>query len=383
MKYFGLVWAQLWRKPKRTWFTVIAISIAFLIFAVLKGFDQVLTSALNDLNNRLFVSSKYAQEPLPISYLSRIEQTPGVVDVAHMSFFGGYFQDGRNRIPVFAVQPDKMFKVYRSLFKVDQAAVDKMVSTRTGAIVAKSLAQRFNWKVGDRVVLGTSIWIKKDRSNQYEFDIVGTFENTDGSTQGLSGAFFINYSYFNEARAFLKDTVQFYIAEITDPAQSAAVSSAIDQRFQNSAAETRTVTEQVLLQNQLSTLTDLNMIVNAVVGAAFFSLLFVTGSTMMQSVRERLPEFAVLKAFGFSSRKVTAMVLAEAGVLCIFAALLGLLGARAIFAMAGDLMAKAGLPIVVSLTAVGIAALLAILSGAPPAWRVNRMTIIAALMPRR
>ena len=82
MKYFGLIWAQLWRRPKRTWFTVISIAVAFLLFAVLIGFNVVLDSGLSKLNNRLFVTSKYAQEQLPLGYLSRVEETPGVTGVS-------------------------------------------------------------------------------------------------------------------------------------------------------------------------------------------------------------------------------------------------------------------------------------------------------------
>jgi putative ABC transport system permease protein len=381
MKFFGLIWSQLWRKPKRTSFTLIAVAVAFLIFAVLKGFNVVLDSALDKLDNRLFVTSKFAQEPLPLGYLNRIADTAGVIDVAHMTFFGGYYQDKRNGLPVFAVEPDKFFAVYRSLFKVDAQQLKTMQLTRTGAIVAKSLAERFGWKVGDKVVLGTSIWTRRNGSGQYDFDIVGTFESNDGSTQGLSGAFFINYAYLNEARAFARDTVQMFIAGIVDPARATSLSQAIDAKFQNSPAETRTMTEQMLLQSQLSTLTDLNGLLNAIVGAAFFSILFVTGSTMTQSVRERLPEFAVLKTFGYTNRSIAAMVLAEAGLLCGAAALLGLLGARGVFAISGDLMAKAGLPLMVTLAALVIATALAVVSGGLPALRVGRMTIIAALTP--
>lgn len=383
MKYLQLIWTQLWRRPKRTWFTVISVAVAFLMFAVLKGFNVVLESALSNLDNRLFTASKYSQEQLPLGYLARIAETPGVNAVSHMTYFGGYLQDRRNAVPVFASDVESLFRVYRSLFDVPADQLQQMRTHRQGAIVAKSLAERYGWKIGDRVTLGSSIWLKKDGGYDYPFDIVGLFESKDGATQGLAGAFFVNYDYLNESRSFLRDTVQFFMTEIVDPAQSQAISSAVDAKFGNSPAETRTMTEQALLQGQMTTITDLNLLVNAIVGAAFFSLLFVTASTMTQSVRERRPEFAVLKTVGFSNLGVAMLVLTEAAVLCLFAAAIGLLAARGVFAIAGDLFAKAGIPSVVLLSSLGIAMALALLSSALPAWRAGRLTIMASLALRR
>lgn len=383
MKYIQLVWAQLWRRPKRTWFAIISVAVAFLLFAVLIGFNVVLNSALSNLNDRLFVSSKYAQEQLPLGYEGRIAETPGVVEVSHMTFFGGYFQDRRNAVPVYATDVKSMFDVYHSLFKVPADQLDAMRTHRSGAIVAKSLANRFGWKIGDSVTLGSSIWTKKDGTASYPFEIVGMFESTDGATQGLAGAFFMNYDYLNESRAFLPDTVQFFIAEIADPKAAQGIIDTIDARFANSPAETRTMTEQALLQSQMTTIADLNVLVNAIVGAAFFSLLFVTASTMTQSVRERRPEFAVLKTVGFTRAGVVALVIAEAFLLCIFAAALGLLVARVVFALAGDLFARAGIPWALWLASFGIAVAMALVSGGMPAWKAGRLSIIESLALRR
>lgn len=383
MKYLQLVWAQLWRNRKRTWFTIISVSVAFLMFAVLIGFNVVLQSALANLDNRLFVSSKYAQERLPLAYEARIAETEGVAEVSHMTYFGGYFKDRRWIVPSYASDVDSMFRVYRSLFDVPSEALARMKTTKNGAIVAKPLASLFGWKIGDRVTLGSSIWTKKDGTSDYEVEIVGLFESKDGATQGLAGSVFIRYDYLNDSRLYLNDHVQFFIAEISDPANAQNIIRSIDAKFANSSAETRTMTEQALLQSQMTTIKELTLLVNAIVGAAFFSLLFVIASTMTKSVRERRPEFAVLKTVGFSNGGVALLVLAEAALLCLFAAALGLFVARGIFAIAGDLFANAGIPWSIWLGSGGIALGLALLSSALPAFTAGRLTIIESLALRR
>ncbi len=383
MKYLQLVWAQLWRNRKRTWFTIISVAIAFLMFAVLIGFNVVLQSALANLDNRLFISSKYAQEQLPIAYKSRIEETNGVAAVSHMTYFGGYFKDRRFIVPAYATDVEKTFRVYRSLFEVSDGALEKIRTRKNGAIVSKPLAALFGWEVGDRVPLGSSIWTKTDGDSDYEIEIVGTYESRDGATQGLAGSMFIRYDYLNDSRLFLRDHVQFYIAEISDPAASDRIIRAIDAKFANSPAETRSMTEQALLQSQMTTIKELNLLVNAIVGAAFFSLLFVIASTMTKSVRERRPEFAVLKTVGFTNGGVALLVLLEAALLCLSAAAIGLLLARGVFAIAGDLFATAGIPWIIWLSAFGIATTLALLSSVLPAWQAGRLTIIESLSLRR
>lgn len=383
MKYIGLVWAQLWRRPKRTWFTVISIAVAFLLFAVLIGFGVVLDQALSKLDSRLFVVSKYSQEQLPLAYRAQIEAVPGIKDVSHMAFFGGYYKDRRYGLPIYATDVTKTFHIYRSLFNVPEESLQKMRDNRTGVLIARRLAVLYGWKVGDRVSLSSTIWTNKDGTSDYPVDIVGLFESKDGSTEGFAGAIFMNYDYLNESRMFLRDSVQFFIAELADPKSSSDVMKAIDAKFSNSPSETHTMTEQALLESQLTTIADIELLVNAIVAAAFFALLFVAASTMAQSVRERSPEFAMLKTLGFSNAAVVALVLAEGLLLCLFAAVVGLLVARVVFLVVGNIFAEAGIPWIVILQSFGIAAALALISSALPALRAGRLTIIEALALKR
>lgn len=383
MKYFPLIWAGLWRKRTRTIFTMLSVVVAFLLFGLLQGINQGFNHALANLNvDRLYVSAKSNMtDGLPIAYASRIKAVPGVRAVSHWTYFGGYFQNARNAIPAFATDAQALFQIYREM-KIKPEAIEAMKKTRTGALVSETLARQHHWKIGDRVPIGTSIWTTKDGGSTWYFDIVGTF---DASALGAGfPSFYLNYSYFDAASSFGGGIVHYYLVGMTDPRLAASVSNAIDSQFANSTNETRTQTESALAQTQLKQLGDINFIANAIVGAVLFTLLFVTANTMMQSVRERTSELAVLKTLGFSDSKVLTLVLIEALLLCVFAAMLGLALAYAVFMSPAlrKLFGNFSMPVIVLGMGAGMALLLAFISGLPPAWRAKRLNIVDALAGR-
>lgn len=381
MKYFGLIWAGLWRKRTRTVFTMLSIVVAFLLFGLLQGINQGFNTVVQNLNvDRLYVSAKTNMtDGLPISYLSRIRSVPGVRAVSHWTYFGGYYQNAKNQVPAFATDAQALFAVYKEM-KIKPEYIEAMKKTRTGALVGEQLAEKFHWKIGDRIPIGTSIWTTKAGSSTWYFDVVGTF---DASTFGAGfPTFYLNHTYFDEASAFGDGVVHYYIAGITDPAKAAQISGQIDALFANSANETRTQTESALAQMQLKQLGDINFIVNAIVGAVLFTLLFLTANTMMQSVRERTSELAVLKTLGFSDGKVLMLVLVEALMLCLFAAAVGLALASMVFPALRPIFGDFKMPLVVVAMGAGMALVLAFVSGFPPAWRARQLNIVDALAGR-
>jgi putative ABC transport system permease protein len=238
----------------------------------------------------------------------------------------------------------------------------------------------YGWKIGDRIPLTTSV-AKQDGSTDWNLEIVGTYSVTGAQAQ--ANRVLINYAYFDEARQFDKGRVFAFIVSIDDPDRSAAMCATIDALFSNSSDETLTQDEAEFAQAQLRQIGDISAMVNAIVGAVLFTLLFLTGNTMMQSVRERIPELAVLKAIGFSDRMVTGLVLAESALLCMVAAVLGLAVAAAVFPVTESLGIGGGaLPASVIALGLAIAGVLALVSGLPPARRVQRMTIVDALAGR-
>jgi putative ABC transport system permease protein len=381
MKYFPLIWAGLWRKRTRTIFTMLSIVVAFLLFGLLQGINQGFGTVLRDLNvDRLYVSAKTNMtDGLPIAYANQIRAVPGVRALSHWTYFGGYYQDSHNPLPAFATDPEGLFQVYREI-KVKPEYVEAMKKTRTGVLISDSLAKKYHWKIGDRIPVGTSIWTNKEGSNTWFFDVVGTMDLS--ATGGGFPGFYINHSFFQEAAAFGNGVVHYYLVGLNDPKQATQVAKTIDAMFANSSNETRTQTESELAQMQLKQIGDINFIVNAIVGAVLFTLLFLTANTMMQSVRERTSELAVLKTLGFSDVKVLVLVLIEALLLCLFAAFAGLALASLVFPVLKPIFGNFKMPMIVVSMGAGMALLLALVSGFPPAWRAKRLNIVDALAGR-
>jgi putative ABC transport system permease protein len=310
-----------------------------------------------------------------------MQTVKGVRTVTHLSFFGGYFQDAKNPLPAFASNVDMLAVVYPEL-NITKAQIAAMKTTRPGALIGRPLAKKYGWKVGDKIPVGTTIWTNNDGSNNWAFDVVGIFDPTPQFEKSpLGSAFWINYDYWDEARKFDKHRVHQFIVQIDDPQRAAAISSQIDKLSENSPDETRTQTENAALQSQLKQFADINFIANSIVGAVMFTLLFLTANTMMQSVRERVPELAVLKTLGFTGGTVSMLVLIESLLLCIFAAVVGLALSSVGVKMIPILGPSRLLPIVV-ISGLGIAVALAIISGLPPALRAQRLNIVDALAGR-
>ena len=375
MKYFILIWAGLWRKKTRTIFTMLSVMVAFLLFGLLQGVNIGFETALDNLDaRRLYTTNKYSMvEGMRLSVGNRIATVPGVTGVTHLTFFGGYYQDRRNAIPALAADVQALLDVYGDTIEISDEAREKMRRTRNGAILYQELADQYGWKVGDVVPIGTSIWTKKDGRTDYQFEIVGIYK-ADGMNQ-----FFINYDYFDEARALGNGMVHYYIVGVDDPRNGTEIGKKIDDLFANSSEETKTQTEQAFAASQINQLADINFIVNAIVGAVLFTLLFVTGNTMMQSMRERIPELAILKSMGFSDLKVSVFVLCESALLCVFSALIGLAIARVLFTLLVSALGNVDMPINVILLGIVTAFGLALVSGAPPAWRARQLKIVDAL----
>ena len=381
MKYFPLIWAGLWRKKARTIFTLLSIVVAFLLFGMLQGVNAAFNNTVETANvNRLTVVSKINfTESLPYSYLTQIDAVPGVSAVAWFSWFGTYYQDPKNFVFSFPGDPARLFDMYPE-YKVPKEQLEAFGRTRTGAVIGVDLATKYGWKIGDQVPLHSTIWTKPDGSSDWNFEIVGIYDVPSDPSQ--ANQFFFNHTYFDEARSFGKGKVGWYVVRVKDPAQSAVVAEAIDKLFANSPDETKTQTEKEFQQSFLKQLGDINFIVTSILGAVFFSLLFATGSTMMQSVRERIPELAVLKTLGFSNGGVLALVLSEAVLLCLIAAALGLAIAALIFPSLKSFIGVATLSASVLVTGAVVALLLALITGLPPALRAQRLNIVDALAGR-
>jgi putative ABC transport system permease protein len=256
---------------------------------------------------------------------------------------------------------------------------------RSGAIVGHELAKRFNWHIGDRITLHSLLWVDNRGSADWPVDIVG-FCNAgpDDDTQ-FANEIYMNYDYFDSARATGKGTVHQFIAVIDDPARASDIAIAIDEMFANSSYETQTQNEKEWLANSLRQTGNVKMFVNSIIGAVMFTLLFLAGNTMSQSVRDRVSELAVLKALGFRDTAVSLLVFAESTLLAVIGAAMGLAATALVFPRVFGSLGGFGptpLPVEVYLNGLGVAVLMAALSAAIPALQARQLTVAEALAGR-
>lgn len=383
LKYLPLVWGALLRHRTRTGFTLASLAAAFLLIGLLQAVNSVLAGGADFLGaNRLISQSRTSfTNPLPMRMLAQIESVPGVERVGHSQFFGGIYQEPSNFFPQFAVDPQRLYDTYPE-WVLPEAERRAFISTRDGAIAGRQLADRFGWSVGDIIPLNSFIFTRQDGSRTWEWRLVGIFDGRDQEWQDRTGLMYLNYGQFDEARAQGRGGAGVFVVRVRDPLQSEAIAAAIDERFDNTPDETKTQTEQEFQLGFLRQLGDIGFIVNAISGAVFFTILILTGYTMSQAVRERIPELAVLKCLGFTDRTVLGLVLGEALLLCAIGAGLGMaLANLALYKLPAEYAAvRMGTDVWLFVAASVV--LLALVVGLPPALRAMRLKIVDALAGR-
>ena len=225
----------------------------------------------------------------------------------------------------------------------------------------------------------------KNGSKAWAFDLVGIFDGKDEDWKKRAALVYINHDYFDEANAFTSGRTNFYILKLADGANAATVATTVDKMFENSPDETKTQTEKDFNTGFIKQIGDIGLIVRWILFAVFFTLLLVVGNTMAQSVRERVPELAVLKTLGFSDGSVLGFVLAEAGALCLIGGLIGM----SLATVLGAVMSKASggqfaLLVNGKVWALGLLAivLMSLAVGLLPALRARRLKIVDALAGR-
>lgn len=381
MKHLPLVWSGIWRKPGRTVLIFLQVSVAFVLFGVLQGLktgiEHAVEAARADL---LIVHSRqdFIFSGLPLGLLEQIRSVPGVKLVEPVELFGSYYQKPENGMLIVAVRPDKDWtKAFT--FNVAPEQLAAFAKSRTAALVTVYAAEKYGWKIGDHIPLVTQV-ANKNRSMTWAFDIVGTFTDSDftpGRYKVLA-----NYDYYDQARVSNTGTVNHFNVSVSNPSEAVSVGDAIDRLSLNSSHETKTESIRELAQQQVQQIGDLDFLVHAVVSAVLAALLFATATMMMQSVRERTPELAVLKTIGFSDRAVFLLVLVEAAVVCIAAAACGLAVSTLVFPYAARIVSGLAMPPVIIAIGFALAVALAAVSSALPAARAARLRVVSALAER-
>ena len=383
MNRFTLIWRNLWRKPIRTVFTMLAILVVFFLFTLLEGLR--IAFSLSDVGpaaeERLLSSHKVSLiMMLPVAYESRIARLGGVEAVSHGTWFGARYQDN----PEFAQYPvvAEQYLALNPEIKLDEEQRQAWLGNRMGAIVGRPVANQYGWEVGDRVPLKSSIWTRNNGSDVWEFDIEGIFDDTDAGMN--AGVVLFHYDYFDEARAFGKGTVGWYVSKGDGSVPLNELMDSIDAEFANSPAETKTNTEAAFAQEYAQQFGNIGLIVTLILAAVVFMILLVTGHTMAQSVRERIHEMGVLKTLGFTSGSIFSLTVVEGLLLVLPVGILAMVlgwGALALVAGFMGAMFPAGLHIGTYSIVLGLALMLAISLGSvlPPVIRALRLDIVALL----
>ena len=387
MKFFPLLWATLWRKKTRTVFTLLSIVVAFLLFGILETVDDAFANPGVGVAgaDKLITTNKYSITlQLPFSDTQQIRSVPGVAEVTWLSWFGAYYQESKNFIFALPIDTDTYFNLHKDEFMVSDAELNAFRTTRTGALVNAALLTKFGWKVGDKVPLHSTIWTQKDGSLDWTFDIVGSFRAKDATQQSQqSSSVLFHYEMFDEGRSFGKGNVGWFEERVANPSEAGAIAGRIDALFANSSDETKTQPAKDFTMAFIKQFGDIGFVLHAILGAVFFTLLFLTGNTMMQSVRERIPELAVLKTLGFGDGTVLGLVISESLLLCLTAAVIGLALSYAALPIIKQGLQGVELSPRALLPGLGVAVILALIVGFPPALRAMRLNIVDALADQR
>ncbi len=381
MKYRRLIFANLFRKKTRLALTLGSFAVALFLFGILAivraAFSQGLEVAGVD---RVVVINKTSIiQPLPLSYRERMLRIPGVKDVTFANWFGGYYQDERNFFAIMAIDTDKFRDVYPEFVMPDDQW-RAFLEDREGAIVGRKTANKFGWKVGDRIPIKGTIF-----TGNWEFNIRAIYDGKrpqDDTTQ-----FFFHWARLNEvlksrgARSWT-DMVGWYTLRISNPDDAARIVKTIDEEFANSPWETKTETEKAFIASWVKQMGNIEFLILTIGGVVFFTLLLVTGNTMAIAVRERTRELAVLKAVGYSDRFVLAIVMAESLLVALVGGALGL-GLAKLLAMGGDptggMLPVFYLPPVALVFGLAAALLVGLIAAAFPGWSAMRLRVVDAL----
>ena len=381
MKYFHLIARNLLRRKVRTFFTLLSVLVAFVLFGYLAAIRQAFRMGVDVTGaDRLLVVHKVSIiQPLPESYEQRLEGLEGVTDVAHATWFGGIYQDPKNFFPQIAVDPERYLRLYPE-FLLPQEQREAWLADRTGALAGRTTAAKYGWKVGDRVPIQGTVWRQKSGASTWEFTLDAIYDGEEKGTDTTQ--FLFHYEFLDEARTFGGGQVGWYVIRIADPERAAEIARRVDELFANSSAETRTTTEKAFAQSFANQVGDIGAIIRSIVTAVFFTLLLVAGNTMAQSVRERTSELALLKTLGFTDGKVLALVMSESLLLVGVGGGIGLFVAWILVGLGdptGGALPIFFFPVPDLVAGIALVVGLGVVVGVVPAWRAMRLQIVEAL----
>jgi len=317
--YWTLIKAGILRKKARSILTVLSISVAFLLFGLLQAAAPIFSGQMEGLKaDMVLTMNRYNMlGKLPYSHVEFIKEIEEVEAVLYMDYITSISQETMLDGVTVAMGGD--IEIYER-FQISDEHLKAFKDIKVGALVGESLAIDKNIVIGDRVFV-KSLSMNADGTYDWEFEVVGLYRaNPKADELGMV----VNYDYFDDSRTSDKGTVGYIIAKVSDAELADDVSQTIDTEFTNSSWATRSGPESQIAVDMMGEFGDIELIINAILSAVFFTILLVTGNTISQSVRERTTDIAVLKTLGYQDIQIFNMVLLEALFLISFGIILGL-----------------------------------------------------------
>jgi putative ABC transport system permease protein len=376
MSYFRLVLANLRRHTWRTTLTILGVALALFLFASLRTVVTAIeaTAQFGGARRLVVTNATGIVFPLPLAYGNRIAAVPGVHAVSWASWFGGRYGDNKRFFAQFAVDPESYLDLYPEI-SLPEDQKQAFLRERSSAIVGRRLLEVFGWRLGQDVTIQGTIF-----PGDWTFTIRGVYTPTD---RVINDDMLIFRSDYLDERIGRPGITGWYVVEIEDPNQAAAVGKAIDDMFRSSTAPTKTGTEQAFNASFATMWGNVQLLMGTIGLAVVFAILMVSANAMMMSSRERTGEVAVLKTIGFTDRALFALIMAEAGIIAFTGAFIGLGGAKLLY-RATNFNAAGFLPgfDVTTRTLLqggGVALVLMLASGLVPAMRAARLPVVQAL----
>jgi len=317
-----LIFKNAMRHKLRTSLTILGLVVAIFSFGLLQTVvDAWYAGAEGASNTTLVTRNKTSLVfPLPLSYQARIRAVPGVSGVGFANWFQGTYKDPKNFFAQFAVSGESYLNIYPDYLLPPEQRAD-FLKDRKGCIVGRKLADQYGFKVGDVIPLKGTIY-----PGNWELTVRGIYDGRQSSTN--TATLFFHWDYVNETMKKVMprraNQIGVYVVQIDQPENAAAISAAIDKEFANSLAETLTETEKAF---QLSFVSMSEAIVVAIRVVSFVVIVIigaVMANTMAMSARERLGEYATLKALGFGPGFLALMIFGESLLLAAFGAAIGI-----------------------------------------------------------
>jgi len=344
------------------------------LLSILENFEAASNSG--EGQNRLSVQSAISlANPLPLSHEAKIATVPGIVDIAKLQWLGAYYKEPKNFFANFAVDHEKMEKVWDD-YTVPKDQMDAFKADRRGAIVGPELVKRYGWKIGDRVVLVGTIFPWNP-----EVTIRGIYQHKIDSS-----SFFLHFDYFHEATVEMTGSmVGTFWVRVKDPKDMAAISQKIDDMFKNSDYPTETFTEKEFQHQFMAMIGNIKLLFSVVALCSIFMVILLAALTMSMAARERVTEIAVLKAIGFTSRTILTLMLVEFVTLGFLGGALGTFGAKLIYKMVNmteitqGFLVNFGVNAKTAITCLAGAVIVGFLAGGLPALRSARLSVVDGL----